>query len=216
VQCRECAAELPAFREFCPHCGTPTKRGLRGHRPGGPFERTEDELKRNRRKVLIIGAALLLTTGIVGKISWFGASIDHDPPERPRGAAVVQAQQLFQAYRDDADAADALYGGREMIVTGEFVRIAPDGHGDPDLRLRTSDPEAPLSVDLIRAAHDQATQLRPGQTVTVSCAHVDRTGEERWLRNCAIQPVKEGGESPSPPAAPASPAAPSAPAAPEG
>jgi hypothetical protein len=116
---------------------------------------------------------------------------------------VVEAQQLFQAYRDDADAADEEYGDREIVATGEFLRIAPDGRGDPDLRLKTSDPAAPLGIDLIRASHGQATQLRPGQTITVSCAGVGRTGEERWLRNCAIQTVKEGSAGPA--ASPAPP-----------
>ena len=65
-----------------------------------------------------------------------------------------------------------------------------------------TDPEAPLGIDLIRASHEQAMQLRPGQTVTVSCQRVNRTGEERWLQNCAIQTVEGSGDS----ASPASPA----------
>ncbi|WP_165356526.1 hypothetical protein [Sphingosinicella sp. BN140058] len=187
MKCRECAAEVSPLREFCPHCGTPIGGGLSDR--GGADERSEEDLKRTRRKVVIAGAAILLTIGIAGKLSWFGAAIDHESHERPKGAATVQAGQLFEAYRDDPRAADKLYRHREIVVTGEFVRIAPDGRGDPDIRLKTPDPDAPLGIDLIRASHDQATRLRPGQTITLSCERVAETGDEHWLRNCAIQTV---------------------------
>ena len=203
LHCPECAAEVPAYREFCPKCGAPIHRSRRERLSAQPGARSDEELKRNRRKVLVIGAAILLAMGIAGKVSWVGTSIEHESEDRPRGPAVVQAQQLFDAYRDDPRAADKLYRRREMVVTGQFVRIAPDGRGDPDLRLATSDPQAPLGIDLIRASHEQATQLRPGQTITVSCERVDRTRDERWLRNCAIQTVKET-EATAPAPAPAS------------
>jgi hypothetical protein len=186
-------------REYCPQCGTPIHRTRREGRSGRPIAGSEDELKSNRKKVLIAGAAILLALGVMGKISWFGAKFDFGSHERPRGAAVVQAEQFFQAYRNDAHAAEKLYRHRELVVTGEFLRIAPDGSGDPDLRFKTSDPQAPLGVDLIRASHEQAIQLRPGQIVTVDCERVGRTGAERWLRNCAIQAVKDGSASPAAP-----------------
>jgi len=215
VHCPECDAIVSPEREFCPACGTPIRLGRRGRGPGGrrPTERSDEELKSNRKRVLIIGAAILFTLGIVSRGSWFGATIDHDSADRPRGPAVVEAQQLFQAYRDDPRAANRQYGHREMVVTGEFVRIAPDGNGDPDLRLKTSDPAAPLGIDMIRASHEQATQLRPGQIVTVSCARVDRTGDERWLRSCAIQSVSEARAVPAPPPVPAAPPPPAPPPA---
>jgi hypothetical protein len=118
---------------------------------------------------------------------------------------VVQAEQFFQAYRRNPRAANGEFRHREMVVTGEFVRVAPDANGDPDLRLKTSDPDAPLGIDLIRASHRQAAQLRPGQVVTVSCERVDRTGEEHWLRNCAIQTVRAASPSASP-SSPSNPA----------
>jgi len=204
VHCPECDAIVSPEREFCPACGAPIRLGRRGRGPAGrglggsrPIERSEEELKGNRKRVLVIGAALLFALGIFGKLNFFPSHIDIGSHDRPRGPVVVEAQQLFQAYRDDPRAADRKYGHRNMVVTGEFVRIAPDDRGDPDLRLKTSDPEAPLGIDMIQAAFEQATTLRPGQIVTVSCARVDRTGEERWLRNCAIQSVSEARALPS-------------------
>ena len=42
----------------------------------------------------------------------------------------------------------ARFADREMVVTGEFLRIVPDGYGSLDMRLKTSNPEAPLGIDL--------------------------------------------------------------------
>ena len=218
MHCPECDAIVSPEREFCPACGTPIRLGRRGRGPSGrrpdgsgPTERSEEELRGNRKRVLVLGAALLFGLAIFGKLNFFSPThIDIGSHDRPRGPAIVEAQQLFQAYRDDPRAADRQYGRREMVVTGEFVRIAPDGRGDPDLRLKTSDPAAPLGIDMIPASFDQATTLRPGQIVTVSCARVDRTGDERWLRSCAIQSVSEAHAVPAPPPVPSTSESPSA------
>jgi hypothetical protein len=197
---------VSALREFCPHCATPLRRGLRESRPDAPGEESDEELKRNRRRVFVAGAAILLALGIVGKVSWF-APIVFRSHERPKGPVVIEAEQVYDAYRKNAHAAARRFRGREMVVSGEFVRIVPDGEGNPDLRLKTANPDAPLGADLVRMSYDRAAQLRPGQRVTVSCQRIRRTGEERWLQNCAIQTVGEGRltappQSPSPLPAP--------------
>ncbi|HZC37838.1 MAG TPA: hypothetical protein VE221_04095, partial [Sphingomicrobium sp.] len=69
--------------------------------------------------------------------------------------------------------------------------------------------DAPLGVDLDRVSVDQATRLQPGQTVTVSCHRVARTGDERWLQDCAIQPTGEVSAAPATPPAATAPAPPS-------
>ena len=200
VRCPECTAEVPAFREFCPQCGAATSRSRPG--PDRPSERSDEELKRNRKTVLIIGAVLLVTAGIAGNGPWF-SNIHFDRDDRPRGPVTIEAAQLYDAYRDDAQAASKRFEGREMVVSGEFVRIVPDGNGNPDLRLKTSNPELPLGADLAQIAHAEAAQLKPGQTVTVSCQRITGSEDERWLQNCAIQAVKVV----SPPAAPSAPPA---------
>ena len=176
--------------------------------PDGPPGRSEDELKRNRRNVLIAVAALLAVAGLTSRASWFGTTFHVGSHHRERGPVVIDAQQIYDAYRDDAHAAARRFRGREMVVTGEFVRIAPDGQGNPDLRLKTSDPEAPLGVDLAPISYEQSARLKPGQRVTVSCQRIT-SGEDHWLQNCAIQTVAGG-----PPAAPTTPPAPTPPSPP--
>jgi hypothetical protein len=211
VRCPECAGEVSALREFCSHCGAPMHRSSSVREPGAPDGRSDEELKRNRRKILIVGAALLAVAGITSRSAWFGTTFHIGSHHRERGPVVIDAQQVYDAYRDDAHAAARRFRGREMVVSGEFVRIVPDGQGNPDLRLKTSDPEAPLGVDLAPISYEAAARLKPGQLVTVGCQRITGSGDDRWLQNCAIQNVAGGqpaAPAPSPAAAPPSPPSP--------
>ena len=189
MQCPECAGDVPVLREFCPHCGAPTDPGLRARHREPRGERSDDHLRGNRKKVLIGGAAILAVLAVMGKISLPGPDIriDTDRDDDRKGPVVIQAQELFDAYRDDEHAADRRFDDREMVVSGEFLRIVPDGYGSLDLRLKTSDPNAQLGVDVAQLAIEDAKQLRPGQRVTVSCQGMGDGGDELWVRDCAIQ-----------------------------
>jgi hypothetical protein len=198
---------VSALREFCPHCGAPMHRARSEGEPGAAAGRSDDDvLKRNRRNVLIVAFILLAVAGITGRSSWFGAAFHLGSRHAERGPVVIDAQQVYDAYRDDAHAAARRFRGREMVVSGEFVRIVPDGQGNPDLRLKTSDPEAPLGADLVPISYDQAARLKPGQLVTVSCQRITGSGDDRWLQNCAIQAAAESkAVAPAPPPAAAPP-----------
>jgi hypothetical protein len=181
---------VPPRAEFCPNCGTPTRLSLRERGPSAP---PDEDLKRNRRNVFIIGAVFVFGLLIGGQGSWFGSAFDFDDDDRQRRPAVIAAQPLFEAFRDDADEAEDRFDDRYLVVTGEFVRIVPDGGGSPDLRLRTSDPMLPLGVDLVQGSHRASEALVPGQIVTVSCERVVRGPEDNWLQNCSIETAAEGG-----------------------
>ena len=101
------------------------------------------------------------------------------------------------------DRADA-----ERFVTG----IVPDGWGSLDLRLKTSNPEKPLGIDVAQLALDDAKKLRPGQMVTVSCQRMGSGGDVLWVQDCAIEPP--GSDYAAKPPAPTPPAPPSAPKTP--
>jgi tRNA_anti-like len=181
--------------------------------PGAPGGRSDDELKRNRRNVLIVAAILLAVGGITSRSSWFGTTFHFGSGHRDRGPVVIDAQQVYNAYRDDAHAAARRFRGHEMVVSGEFVRIVPDAQGNPDLRLKTSDPEAPLGADLVPMSYDQAARLKPGQRVTVSCQRIT-ADDDRWLQNCAIQ--TDAGDKAAAPASSPAVTPPPPPSPPEG
>jgi len=193
---------VPPHREFCPQCGTPTSTGLRERRQG---ERSPEELRRNRRNVLVIGAAMVAGFAIIGPFSLFGGDIDLGSGDGQRAPLVIEAEQIYAAFRDDAEAADERFDDREMVVSGEFLRLVPDGWGSLDLRLKTSNPERPLGIDVADLALEDAKKLRPGQRVTVSCQHMGSGGDVLWVQNCAIQPTAGGTAAPAPPTSPSAP-----------
>jgi hypothetical protein len=172
------------------------RESLRG--PGG---RPAGGRKRGGKAVLFGGAAaLLLALGVAGQVtgSWPGSpATGSDEREQPRGPVTIEAEALHQAYADDPRAAAQEFGGREMVVSGEFLRIVPDGYGSLDLRLRTSDPDEQLGVDVAQLAIEDAKRLVPGQRVTVSCQQMGSGGDELWVQDCAIQ--LSGETAPPPP-----------------
>jgi hypothetical protein len=216
VRCAECGAEVPVLREFCVNCGAPTDPGLRERRHRLDQGRRTDGEPRSNGKTVLIAAAALLGLGAVGS-SWIDFDFDDRPaiaaPDEPRGAVTIEADELYQAYRDNPEESAERFGGREMVVSGEFLRIVPDGYGSLDLRLKTSNPEAQVGVDLAQLAIEDGKKLVPGQRVTVSCQGMGDGGDELWVRECAVQPMAEALAAPAPESAPTEPAAAAAPAA---
>jgi len=207
VRCPECSADVSALREFCPICGAAMDPGVRGSLLGGRGGRPPDGRKGSGKAVVIGGAAaILLALGITGQFNGFWdppIAIGSDERAQPRGPVTIEADELHQAYADDPRAAAERFGNREMVVSGEFLRIVPDGYGSLDLRLKTSNPEEPLGIDVAQVAIEDARQLLPGQRVTVSCQQMGGGGDELWVQDCAIQ---LGGDAAVPPAAPSPPA----------
>jgi len=207
VRCPQCSADVSALREFCPLCGAATDPAIRESRLRGRGDRPAAGPKNSRKAVLVGAAAVFLALGVTGQFSWSwlnpSISMGSDPRHELRGPVTIEAEQLRKAYQDDWNAAARRFGNREMVVSGEFLRIVPDGYGSIDMRLKTSIPEAPLGVDLAQLAIEDAKQLRPGQRVTVSCQHMGSGGDQLWLQDCAIQ--QTGGVAQPPPAPPAPP-----------
>jgi len=183
------------------------RRGVREALDG----RSTEELHSNRKRFLIGGAAVLAVLAVMGKLSLPGIPVHIDVDNDRRGPAIVEAQQVYDAYREDPGSAAKRFDGREMVVSGEFLRTVPDGYGSLDMRLKTSNPDIPLGVDLAGIAIEDAKKLSPGQRVTVSCQGMGGGGDDPWVRECAIQPTPN---ALSPPAAPAGPPAPPPPPAP--
>ena len=225
VRCKDCGAEVPVLREFCQNCGAPTDLSLRErqHQLGpGPRQRSDGGQK-GKRKTFLIAAAALLGLGAVAN-NWFDPDFDFDfdsddhrvvivDRDEPRGAVTIEADDLYKAYRDNPEGAQERFEDREMVVSGTFLRIVPDGYGSLDLRLATSNPNAQVGVDLADLAVEDGKALRPGQRFTVSWQGMGDGGDELWVRDCAIQPNAETDAGPSAPGNASSPGAPATPAA---
>ena len=175
--------------------------GLRQRRHQLGQGRRPDGEPKSYGKTILIAAAALLGLGAVGT-GWFGPDFDWDDRpeigerEAPRGPVTIEAEELYEAYRDNPQGSAERFGGREMVVSGEFLRIVPDGYGSLDLRLKTSNPEEELGIDLAQLAIEDGKNLLPGQRVTVSCQQMGSGGDELWVQDCAIQPTAETDAAP--------------------
>ena len=207
MRCPDCSAEVSPLRDHCPSCGASTDRIFDRLDRRQPRGRTPEELARNRKTVLWIGGGVLFLAVAMGNFHPFGRHVRVvTPPEvvrivehqGPRDPVTIGAAELFEAYHTDSDAADRRFGDREMVVTGQFVRTVPDGYGSIDMRLKTNHPDTPLGIDLDSHSVDAATQLKPGQTVTVSCRRVAGSGDDPWLQDCVIQPNAAAPAAPAP------------------
>jgi hypothetical protein len=217
VRCPGCAAEISPLRDICPHCGASTDSVF--DRLDHSAQRSPEQLQRNRKVVLaVVGGILLLTVGMRGFHTVRHISIPHetisiDTRRVTNEAVTIGAPELFEAYHTDSQAADRRFGGRQIVVTGEFLRTVPDGYGSIDMRLKTNHPDLPLGIDLDGHSVDAATKLEAGETVTLSCQEVAGTGDDPWLRDCVLQPPPVAAAPPAPtvPTAPNSPPGPPAP-----
>ncbi|MGN6588915.1 MAG: hypothetical protein ACTHKE_01300 [Sphingomicrobium sp.] len=220
MRCPDCGAEVSPLRDACPRCGASTDRLF--DRLDQSRERSPSELARNRKTVFAIGGGVLLLAAVMGNIHPFGRHLSVSPGvikidtrNEPKEPVTIDAAELFEAYHKDSGAADRRFGGREMVVTGEFLRTVPDGYGSIDMRLKTDHPDTPLGIDLDSHSVDAATKLEAGETVTLSCRKVAGWGDDPWLQDCVLQPPAEiepeslaprppnGRTSPRPPGPPA-------------
>ena len=177
-------------------CGAAMDPDVRGSLLRGRGDLAGEGQKGSRKAVLIGGgAAILLALGVASQLSWPWSNpmitVGSEERNQPRGPVTIEAEELHRAYQDDPDGAARLFGNREMVVSGEFLRIVPDGYGSLDMRLKTSNPEEQLGIDVAQLAIEDAKQLRPGQRVTVSCQHMGSGGDELWVQDCAIQPTDD-------------------------
>jgi hypothetical protein len=181
--------------------------GVRGSLLGGRGDRPGEGRKGSPKALLVGGgAAILLALGVAGQLAGSWSSPTVTERNQPRGPVTIEAEQLYQAYSDDPAAAARRFGNREIVVSGEFLRIVPDGYGSLDLRLKTSNPDVQLGIDVTQLAIEDAKQLRPGQRVTLSCQHMGSGGDELWVQDCAIQRTDEAAlPFPPPPPNPPSP-----------
>ena len=210
------------LREFCQNCGAPTDPGLRDRKNllgQSPRQRTDAEPRGKRKTFLVIALSLLGLGAVVSSVADPDIDVDFDSDDErvaiverdePRGAVTIEADELYKAYRDNPEGAEERFEDREMVVSGIFQRIVPDGYGSLDLRLATSNPNAHVGVDLAQLAIEDGKSLVPGQRVTVSCQKMGSGGDELWVQDCAIQANAEAAAEPAAPAAPEAPAAPAA------
>lgn len=98
-------------------------------------------------------------------------------------ATAVDAATLHKAYAANEVAADRLYKGKPLAVSGRVSEIASDATDDPVVALRVSDFE---SVHANGLPKDVAASLQKGESITVNCVGDGEVIGTPVLKDCKL------------------------------
>jgi len=104
-------------------------------------------------------------------------------PTEMANAVAVDAGTLHRAYAANEVAADELYKGKAMKVTGKIADITSDVMDEPVVSLRVSDFE---SVHATGLSKNVAAKLAKGQSITVTCVGGGEVIGTPLLNDCKL------------------------------
>ncbi|HKX79601.1 MAG TPA: hypothetical protein VJM34_13870 [Novosphingobium sp.] len=140
--------------------------------------------------VYFVGVAIF--AGTVGALGAAGegkyAADAHSPAAEVSSAEAadriaVEAGTLHKAYAANEIAADQLYKGKPLKVSGTIADITSDVSDEPVLSLRVSDFESVHATGLTK---DVAATLAKGQSITVSCVGAGEVIGTPLLNDCEL------------------------------
>jgi hypothetical protein len=102
-------------------------------------------------------------------------------------ALKVSAGKLFVDYQTNEIAADSVYKGRSLMVTGSVSSISKDFAGSPYILLATSDEFMPVHANLKEIEAPAAATLSPGDVVIVVCKGDGMVLGSPILSDCVFQ-----------------------------
>src|SRR5947209_4692925 len=91
VRCPNCAVEVNPLREYCHSCGSPTDPDVRERLRARAGGRSPEELKSNRKTVLIACAAIAAALAIGGRLSFPGIPIHIGTHSARKGPILTDA-----------------------------------------------------------------------------------------------------------------------------
>jgi hypothetical protein len=97
-----------------------------------------------------------------------------------RGPLALTTEQLSRAYQEDATAAQAKYGRRQLQVTGLVQAIILNDVNEPKVQFAHN-------VLAILSDKKDAAQLHAGMIRAVNCTDVSKVGPTPSLRNCTVK-----------------------------
>lgn len=120
--------------------------------------------------VSAIELAILQELG-TGKLGEFSSSATHRAQWREiaRHRATVDAANLWQAYQENAVAADAVYKNKPILIAGTVESIDAEPNGNPVLALHTPNRFLPIRAKIRAGSTEWAAALSRGTRVNLSC-----------------------------------------------
>lgn len=140
--------------------------------------------------IYLIGMAIFAgTVNALGAAGEAGRTTDSQSaaaeiaPAETVNAVLVDAATLHRAYAANEVAADQLYKGKPLKVTGEVDGISSDLTDDPVVSLRVSQFE---SVHATGLSKEVAATLSKGQPITVNCVGGGEVIGTPLLNDCKL------------------------------
>lgn len=112
---------------------------------------------------------------------------DPEPPAKPTPDMKVTAVKLFQDYEANEVAADNVYKGKTLLVSGKVQSIDKDFMDNIVVHLTTPNEFMSALATVMDSEKAKAGKLTKGQTVSVLCSGGGRIIGSPVLRDCTIE-----------------------------
>jgi hypothetical protein len=119
-------------------------------------------------------------------VSLVSLSCASDAPSSSGPPVVVTAAALWTAYDANEVAADELYKGKRLQVTGKLKSIDKDLMGDVVLMLEAPNEFSTVHAGLDDADEGKAAKLTKGSEITVTCEGGGMVIGSPILRDCRL------------------------------
>jgi predicted nucleic acid-binding Zn ribbon protein len=173
--CKECGKSISTDANPCPHCGKKNPHGASKLRAYGIV-------------ALVVFVVLPLLSGI--SKGWSEARARHANASAPAEAAVeepaiqVDLPKLRADYEANEVAADGIYKGKQLAVTGVVGSIDKDFTDDVVLRLGSANQFRSTNAYMQKSEANAAAALSKGDSVTVVCKGGGYVIGSPVLRSC--------------------------------
>lgn len=179
--CRECKKEVSHEAKTCPHCGVENPAGgasklvifgavFIGLVVIGAISSSGDKDEKPSGPSSTESALSAPSAPISPDVRAPSAPPSSPKPSAPAAAPIdVTAVALWKAYDDNEVAADVVYKGKNLAVTGKVAGIDKDILGDVVVRLRSPNEFLDVHATLHESQASAAAALKKGSKVTVIC-----------------------------------------------
>jgi tRNA_anti-like len=181
IKCAECKIDLSSEAKTCPHCGKPVKRSSIARKMGIGV-------------LIFAGLAVIANAGKSnsGGTSAVAAPSSEatttEPSAAPEPAPVeVSAADLFHEYDRNEVAADDLYKGKHLLVTGRVASITKDFLDNIVVEISTGQMFADIHATVRDSQKSVAARLSKRQQISVLCRGKGKILMSPVLDECLIQ-----------------------------
>ena len=174
--CQECDREISSDANPCPHCGKKNPHGASAIvKFGGGF--------------LALMFGLPLVVAVCGGPSGSSSSAAATPAATAEASApdiVVEAEQLYRDYDANEVAADNVYRGRLLAVSGVVSSIDKGLFDEPVLRISAGDHWDHVNAYMQKSEADKVATVQKGLRLTVVCKGDGLTIGSPILKDCIL------------------------------